>query len=136
MTGFLKWAAISVGGVVAVVLLIAIGAYVYISVTYIDETITVGGGYGFEIGEPKQATYEKAKQVFDKQSVWIPHPIDERGYGPHRFIRFLDEEFELVRDRDEWDLYFSEGFLDSMTLKFEGGKLVSIHRHRQRIELP
>lgn len=120
---------------VAAIIVIA-GYLVYQSVTYIDAQYTEGEAYGFKIGDSKNNVYQVAGKEFNKEKVYILYPLDKNNHGPHRQITFGSEEFQLVKDRDIWTLYFNEGFFDFLKLKFENGALISIHRHRKKFELP
>ena len=123
--------------IILVLVLIFIVAYgLYCFLTYIDETITVGKGYGFTIGDSKEETYQKAKKNYENKTVFILHPIDHRGYGPHKKFTFSPEEYSLISELDSWTFYFTDDYFDLIQLKFEDSNLVEIHRHRKKFELP
>ena len=108
----------------------------YFWLTYINETIIAGEGYGFNIGEAKEQVFSNAIKAFQEEQVYILNPIDERGYGPHEEIEFTSEDYELLKNRNKWDFYYSKNYFDSIKLTFEQDILVEIHRHRKKFELP
>jgi hypothetical protein len=103
---------------------------------YIDETINVGDGYGFSIGDTKQESFSKARKSFEGQVVYILSPINEQGFGPHKELEFSDDDYRLIVSRDTWEFHFDTGYRDSLTLYFSEGKLARIYRHKQSFELP
>ena len=121
---------------VVVIIVGLIGYFVYLKATYIDDTVLAGEAYGFKIGDTQEETYFRTKNAFDSQAVFILFPLDKNGYGPHKELKFTDEEFNILREREKWEFFFDDGFFDSLKLTFKNGKLTSIHRHRQKFELP
>ena len=123
-----------------VVVIIAICALlchiVYLWATYIDEAITSGEGYGLKIGDTKEQVYHKAGELFKDKKVYFLHPIDERRYGPHKELGFSSDEYEMIKDRDLWEFYFTEDYFDSITFTFRDDHLIRIYRHRKKFELP
>ena len=108
----------------------------YLWLTYIDETITSGEGYGFNIGEDRERVFSKAIKAFREEQIYILNPIDERGYGPHEDFEFTSEDYELLKNRNKWEFYYTKDYFDSIKLTFEQDRLVEIHRHRKKFELP
>jgi hypothetical protein len=104
--------------------------------TYIDDAITSGDGYGFSIGDSKEQTFEKANNLYQNKKVFILYPVDHQGFGPHREFKFTKDEYVLIKDCDFWKFYYSTGYFDLVTLTFEQNKLVRIYRHRKKFELP
>jgi hypothetical protein len=124
-------------GVSLILLAIVVFGYgVYLVSTYIDETITTGAAYGFSIGDDKTGAFDKAKTTYLDSEVYILHPLDKNGYGPHKRMTFTADDFKLVGDRDQWKLFFDKGFFNSIELTFDQGKLVKVYRHRKYFELP
>lgn len=117
-------------------LLAVIGGYsAFLYVTYINDTVEEGSGYGFTIGQTKEEAYLAARKYYG--DVFILHPIDKGGYGPHVEFSFSDEEYGLIKDRNRWDFYFSEdSFFNAVKLKFRENRLFYIHRHRKYFEVP
>ena len=123
-------------GVVGIVITLVAGYVGFMWITYIDVTITVGSGYGLNIGETKVEAFQNAKKQFNSNDVYILFPLTKEYYGPHRKVHFNDEDFSILKERDVWELYFTDSYFDSLKLSFENDSLVSIHRHRQKFELP
>ena len=124
-------------GRITVFLVIVIGTYaIFCWAKYLDETITEGKAYGYNIGESKLETFEKAKIIYQNKTVYILHPIDKNDFGPHNKISFQDEDYKLIEDRDRWTFYFDEDFNNLLKLSFECGKLTKIHCHSKHFELP
>ena len=87
---------------VIILLIVSTATYFgYIILTYIDETITEGEKYGFEIGDTKVEAYKKAKEVFAGETVYILHPLDHQNFGPHKKISFNDDEYSLISGREK-----------------------------------
>ncbi|MCK5707228.1 MAG: hypothetical protein KAI43_06195 [Candidatus Aureabacteria bacterium] len=127
------------GAVIAFLLLIIIPtmSYVgYLTFTYIDDTVITGEKYGFKIGESKEVVFQKARELYKDQTVYVLHPLDQNNHGPHKQIGFNEKEYPLLSERDEWRIYYDEKYFNSIRLKFKEGKLVEIHRHRKYFELP
>ena len=79
--------------------------------------------------------FSDTKQYKDKK-VFILHPLDKDDYGPHKEIKFSLEDYRLIKERDEWELYFTESFFDTINLVFKNNYLIEIYRHRKKFELP
>ena len=126
----------SIGSIIALIVIIVSGYIFYRWATYIDETVIEGKAYGFSLGDTKLETYYKAQAIYQNQDVYILYPMNESGYGPHRQINFQAEEFKILEGQASWELYYDEGFFDSLKLTFENGNLANIHRHRKKFELP
>lgn len=122
--------------VTGIFLVIIISYIVYICFTYIDKTVEQGEAYGFRIGDSKKKSYQKARKVFTEKKVYILYPLDSNNYGLHKEIQFLDKEFKIMSNRNVWEIYFDDGFFDLIKLSFRNDTLISIHRHRKKIELP
>ena len=122
--------------VVVIVICVVLCHIAYLWATYIDETITSGEGYGFKIGETKKQVYHKAGELFKDKKVYFLHPIDEQNHGPHKELRYSSDEYEIIKDRNKWNFYFTEDYFDSIKLTFKDGCLMEIHRHRKKFELP
>ncbi len=101
----------------------------YLILTYLDETITEGEKYGFEIGDTKA-------EVFEGETIYILHPLDHQNFGPHKKISFNDDEYSFIAGRGRWEFYFNEGFFDSIKLTFSVNQLKKIYKHRKKFELP
>ena len=108
----------------------------YMWITYIDDTITVGSGYGFEIGSSKGEVIETLKKLYAEKEI-------STGFNYNRYIESQSEfqqlDFEvdipLIYEKDLWKFYFGHAN-NTLKLYFEGEKLDEIHRHRQFFELP
>lgn len=125
-------------GVIAAIFLTFLGGYfTFMYVTYIDETVVEGSGYGFTIGQSKEEVYEAAARQYADIEVQIMHPLRQGEYGPLIGFSFSEEEYHVLRERARWDIYLSkERLSDLVTLEFKEDKLVSIYRHRKYFELP
>ncbi len=136
MNKIIKRASITFGIIVAL-FVIVFGSYsIYCWSTYIDETITEGEAYGFNIGDTKLEVFARAKNGYLNKTVFILHPLDKNDFGPHKQMSFEDEYFKLIEDRDKWTFYFDKRFFNFLKLTFEHEKLTGIHRHRKNFEMP
>jgi hypothetical protein len=119
--------------------IILIGGLVfYWWVTYLDETITVGSGYGFTIGQPKQAAAEQFDSLNNKYPDLHVYVSYGRSAGDNFSIPATPQSYNELRPHDKWDLLLQGQwkFFDSIDLYFKGDELVKIYRHRQNFELP
>ena len=121
---------------VIVILLFILGKLIYFKLTYIDEKIIIGQGFGFKIGDTKEDTFQNIIKNYQDQNVFILYPLDGKGYGPHRKLKFKQDDYKLIQDRAKWVFYFTEDFFDSLDLTFKDNNLIEIYRHRKKFELP
>ncbi len=110
--------------------------FMFLKVTYIDDTVDSGEAYGFRIGDDKENSYKKARQIFADKKVYILYPLGLNKHGPHKRFLFLGNEYQMIEARKVWEIYFNEGFFDFIKLTFENDALTSIYRHRKNFELP
>ena len=103
--------------------------------TYIDNTVTSGHAYGFNIGDTKKETYYKARNKFRGDQVYVLHPIRETGYGPHLEFNFSEKKFPILSGRERWSIYMDDGFFNVYVLKFHDEILTEIYRHRKYFAL-
>ncbi|MCL6711675.1 hypothetical protein M8R20_32305 [Pseudomonas sp. R2.Fl] len=118
--------------------ILAVAGYVgYLWATYLDETLVSGAAYGFTIGASKQEALAAARSLDD-----YPHAVLYISYGPragdHFSIAPSQARIEQLQAYDQWDVLFngSDKFFNSVRLTFNDNRLVEIHRHRQRFEMP
>lgn len=131
-----KISIVGIGIIICVIVCIILFNICNFWLTYIDETIISGEGYGFAIGDSKQQVFGKANKLYQDKKLFILYPSDHQGLGPHREFNFTEEEYELIKDRNLWDFHYPTGyFVDCIKLTFEQDKLVEIYRHRQKFEL-
>jgi len=119
----------------SLILLIAFYMF-FLWATYIDNTVISGEAYGFIVGDTKKETYYKARNIFRGDQVYVLHPIEENGYGPHVEFNFNEKEFSILSGRERWSIYMDDGFFNVYVLKFHDEKLAEIYRHRKYFELP
>jgi len=112
----------------------AYAAFLYFS--YISDIVVSGTAYGFRIGASKQEAYAAARPAFQGRQVYIMYPVDRDLFGPLVPIHFTEDEYAMLARRDFWEIYFVNGYWNSLSLTFEEGSLVKIYRHRQYFELP
>lgn len=132
-------------------LLITIGAYLlYVYVSYVDDKITTGNGYGFSIGDSKLDTYKKASSMpihldLGNSPIFIETTIDENnttslatnvGYTVMVQTLLHEKGFSIFESKDKWNFYFNGTYFDSLSLKFCNEKLCEIYRHRKTYEFP
>ncbi len=103
---------------------------------YTDESTDVGEAYGFHIGDSKEQTYLKAREIYQGKTIFILYPIDKEGFGPHKKIDFSEENYQLIITRGKWEFFFDDGFYNSLILTFDNNRLSNIHRYHKRFELP
>ena len=121
---------------VVIIVVVVVGYFVYLDFSYIDNKVLSGESYGFKIGDTQNETYRRTKNAFKSQTVFILFPLDKNGFGPHKEFYFTKEEYDLLRQRKKWEFYFDSGFFDFLVLTFENEKLITIYRHRKKMELP
>jgi len=105
----------------------------YFYLTYLDETAVEGSAYGFTIEQLKPDAYAVATDQFENGEISGLHIME-----PFETFDPTESSFDAIQRADLWTLFPDErgDFFDSVKLHFGDGKLVKIHRHRQRFELP
>lgn len=123
----------SVAGILGLLILVVGGYLSYLVATYIDETVVEGTSHGYIIGQSKREAYEVALDQFNSELIYGLHVFE-----PFGTIEPVDSFSALLESNDTWTLFMSEpnSFFDTLRLKFSGGRLEEIHRHRQYFELP
>lgn len=122
-------------GMIVLVTSVYIG---YLWATYIDDSITSGSKYGFNIGASKLETFTGFSQLateHPKLQIYISY-----GDRAGDFISLPAETtvFEQVSSYDNWDLQLDGQyeFHNIIRLRFESDSLYEIYRHRKYFELP
>jgi hypothetical protein len=116
--------------------IVLLSVFIYARLTYIDNVVKEGSAYGFFISDSKESSCYRAKKVFDGEKVFIIHPVDNNGFGPHMVFNSIEDSCDLLNKRSIWRFYFDEGFYDFLELNFLDDKLFEIYRHRKKFELP
>ena len=118
---------------------VTIGGYIaYLAATYIDQTVTSGSAYGFNIGSSKIQAIEAIRH----QRASYPRSAVYVSYGPRAGDTFTlsasDLKPEKLDSHDQWTVLLDGPgeFFNTMRLTFQEGHLVEVHRHRQHFELP
>lgn len=132
-------------------LVIVILAYpFYLWVTYINETVTTGSGFGFQIGDTKKEVYNKLNVALREASgkneeVFIQIKSNsqvakflatESDFYVMIKPLFHDIGFYEFEKNDLWQFYIGGSYFNTLKLEFCEGKLCRIHRHRKYFELP
>ncbi len=122
---------------VAVPLLVVAGYVCYLAATYLDETVTSGSAYGFDIGASKQETLASSARL----NIY-PNAVIYVSYGPRAGDHFSVEPGAVrpsqLQAHDQWDVLLdgNDEFFNTVRLIFHNGRLVEIYRHRKNFELP
>lgn len=106
----------------------------FLWLTYIDESIYEGSGYGFVVGESKQQVYERIRMQHEKRPYIVLMVIDSDGKPI--FLEPFEpspENFTKIEQYDHWEFYlkFKTSNYDSITFWFHRNELERIHRHRK-----
>ena len=119
------------------VLLIA-GYIVYLAATYIDESVTVGSAYGFEIGSPKGQSFNDIRKLLNQYPNLVIYYTYGNKAGDNEIVLPIDNEYSKIEQQDRWALLLDgDGeFFNVIKLSFNENKLVNIYRHRKYFELP
>lgn len=131
-----RWRRVLALAVLAPILAFA-GYAAYLWATHLDETVVSGTVYGFTIGASKQEALAAARILNDH-----PHAVVYISYGPragdHFSIAPSQVRIEQLQAHDQWDVLLDGAgkFFNSVRLTFNDGRLVEIHRYRQRFEMP
>lgn len=138
-------------GFLICMLLIVVSEVGRLWLTYVDETIIEGSGYGFTIGDNKKDTYKKLRKlqhyVSDaEENIFLEITVDNSNselfatkLGNKIFVETLldtDDIKSQFYDHSQWDFYFGGTYFNKLTLKFCKDKLCEIYRHRKNFELP
>lgn len=118
--------------------LVIIGAVVWILAAYQDETITAGQGYGFSIGESREAAYATAMQKHSSREFFGMAAKREGKFYADDLVPMAHDSRDRVWDADEWVFFCSDPrtFSNSLRLRFADDHVVYIRRYRIPFEVP
>ena len=114
------------------------GYIAYLAATYIDESVTAGSAYGFEIGSSKKQSVQNVKNLLDKYpNLVIYYSYGEKA-GDNETVYPIDNVYSKIEAQNHWTLLLDgEGeFFNVIKLDFNDKKLIRIYRHRKYFELP
>lgn len=121
---------------------ITVSLILWANIYIIEDEVTDGEAYGFNIGDTKEETFDRARFLFGgtNDSVWIerwwegrPDPC-RKSYQNQLNPTFSTEcKLDLLRS-NLWNFYHQDNSLDSVRLTFKKGYLIRIYRHRSFIE--
>jgi hypothetical protein len=140
----------TIKGIIIFSMILLIAYPIYLWVTYIDETVTSGYAYGFDIGSSKSVAYGKLNSAFSKikksnDRVFFILKVDssmeeslatKRDFDVMVESRFHDIGLTKFEENDNWHFYINGSIFDTLKLEFCDGKLCRIHRHRKNFEIP
>ena len=116
-----------------IVVMLMAGYVGYLKITYIDDTVTDGSGYGFDIGDNKEEIFATLQKLYADKQISLdynPYSKDQPAYQQLDF----EKDIPLFYEENSWMFYF--GHKDNIIrFRFEKEKLVEIYRHRQFLEL-
>ena len=136
--------------ILMVITIFLIAYPIYLWITYIDETVTSGSAYGFDIGSSKSVAYENLNPAFNKiknsnDRIFFILKVDsgmeeslatKRDFDVMVESRFHDVGLEKFQGNDNWHFYVNGSVFDTLKLEFCDEKLCRIHRHRKNFEIP
>ena len=122
----------------------------YLWFTYIDESVTVGSAYGFQIGDKKKDVYESLPLKLNNlkeadESIFIQIKVTDEiattlatrtGFDVMIEPLFHDVGYTVFSSQNTWYFYINGSFFNSLKLEFCEEKLCKIYRHRKYFELP
>ena len=106
------------------------------NINYIDETITAGEKHGFVVGESMQQVFGRIK-IDEKESGYMAVQVGD-SLKDFRIISTDELQLSSIAGYTSWRVMLdsTSEFLNTIRLEFNGGKLVSIRRHKKLFELP
>ena len=106
------------------------------NINYIDETITDGERHGFVVGESMQQVFGRIK-TDAKEGGYKAVQVGDSPKG-FRIMRIDELQLSSIEGYTSWLVMLdsTSEFLNTVRLEFNGGKLVSIRRHKKLFELP
>lgn len=126
------WIFLKYAGILTVALIVLFISFLYLS--YLNETIIEGEGYGFTIGMTKEEAFKAAKFTYQEKKMFVIYSNDEdRSISSIEKISFSDENFVKLQNYNVWSFFYGRNSID---LTFGDGALIEVHRHRQYFELP
>ena len=111
---------------------------IFLWATYIDNTIVSGSKYGFTIGDDKREVYEGIrKQGKSYPNLYFYIRTGERA-GDSIEAHVDSVLLETIKDYESWGIQYDgkHEYFNVLKFKFNGSKLIEIHRHRKYFELP
>lgn len=124
--------------VVGIVVLLIVGYIAYLAATYIDESVTDGSAYGFEIGISKKQSFQNVRKLLDKYPNLVIYYSYGNKAGDNETVQPIETEYTKIEVQDRWTLLLDgeDEFFNVIVLSFEENKLIKIYRHRKYFELP
>lgn len=119
--------------IIMVLIFVSIMAW---QLNYIDETISIGEGYGFAIDESKQESINRIKD----EALKLNSKAVKVGDSPkeYKVIPISSLQISGIVNYDTWVVMLDSdvSFLNTIKLDYENDRIVRIHRHKQLFELP
>jgi hypothetical protein len=124
--------------VVGFLVLLFAGYIAYLAATYIDESVSAGTAYGFEIGLSNKQSFQSVRKLLDKYPNLVIYYSYGNKAGDNETVHPVDNEYPKVEAQDRWTLLLDgDGkYHNVIKLSFEENKLIRIYRHRKYFELP
>ena len=119
-------------GFIGISLLLYIG---FLYFTYLDEKITTGSGYGFQIGSTKKEVFDQILNMYEND-IERYRIYKNQEYENEFLFSPQKKDFVNLENYNEWKFYFDKIHWDFIFFEFQNDKLILIHRHRQFYELP
>ena len=140
----------TVKGVIIGFIILLLAYPVYLWVTYINEAVTTGSGFGFQIGDTKREVYSELNAALTELSgkngkafiqiksnpQLAPFIATEDDFDVMIRPRFHEIGYEGFEKQDVWKFYIDASYFNTLKLEFCDGKLCRIYRHRKYFELP
>jgi hypothetical protein len=104
----------------------------------IMDDVTEGEAYGFNVGDSKTETFDKAKLLFRNEDIhtW-PSEAGECKTPSESWlskIEFTKNCKQHLLNNDIWWFHFGDENLNNIRIIFGDGKVKSIYRHRHFME--
>lgn len=112
--------------------------FLFLWVTYIDETVAQGTKYGFTVGASVEKTYEDILLVKKKHPELMIYISYGNRAGDNMTVPPTKDNFDIALKSSHWELLLDgEGeFFNIIRLSAEGNTVTEIYRHRKYFELP
>ncbi len=116
-----------------------VGGYaLFLWLSYLDETLTQGSGYGFHIGTSPTEVYRDMLELQERNPNLKIYLVTGEQAGDNATLTISKASFDAALNAKYWMLLLDgDGeFFNVIRLSIAENKLISIHRHRQYFELP
>ena len=89
---------------VGIVAILITGYFGYMWITYIDDIVSAGSGYGFEIGNSKDEVVATVKKLYKYKKLSLGYNVYDKSDARNKILD-LEKDSSLFYEEDSWRFY-------------------------------